>query len=296
MISCLKQRSVIFHTRHHSGVTAFRNFLFTDLPVKFTLKVSGSWATHEAHIPKSATDYIYSFSDLDIVTEREVDRFCESEIKATIHNVAYKSKILLNNISVRKAVEIKELWNINRYKIQGLDSIDADAFLGFWTIIGAIEAAILEKNCGGHPTSPTSYGFAKFFLKFLNNLCVINNYFPNCYYSAAIFMSRKCPSPEIFLAYGVKTGAITELSFDSANQLLSSEFLKILHSLIRSRETEQMILKVFNDVFKWHVYRKALPVDSYLQIGYDLATSELQKNVLTRAYQKFHCRKFQHEQ
>ena len=270
----------------------FKKFLFSTLPYKYGLKVSGSWALGEAHLPSKKDGLIFSFSDVDIVTMLELEQRHITMVSNKVKSLAYSCGLIIKNVSIRSGNEMMTLWNIRKLKhVTDRYTFAKDRFLAFWTVMAGIETAILEKVYASEPFPVLSYGLAKFFFKLSRNLCILKGNESICYYSIANAIYNLYPCSAITLAYKIKTGDLDELTTSDAKMLLSRRYINMVASQIYDEDMASIVVAICEHILSWHAYQKQLPISEYFEYANTLAGDSHLRDVLKRALEKYHSAK-----
>lgn len=188
---------------------AFGADLARTLEGRWQARLTGSWATSEAHLPPPLQGWVASFSDVDLVVPSNLSPFHRSAIVDTVVAYAVRACLSLARVSVRSKDEMDLLPHSAVWKKASRpNASDAKALLIFWTSISVVEAAILACRFPDRPEEARSYGMAKVFLTLVRNAQFLRGCSPPSYHALVQGLAR---SPELRrlanCAIAIKLGA-----------------------------------------------------------------------------------------
>ncbi len=190
-------RSVISHDLKH----VVQNELRADL--------YGSWAQAEGHLASSGDGGLTSFSDVDILVSRPVSHCEVRKIKNRILRLFATHRVQINKVSVRRAEDIRRLWNADTSIAVSNNIGLSERYMAFWAIVGIVEASIFADQVDS--LKSREYAFVKFYFKNLRNFISTKKSFCRFLsFNTRAFVRVPIREP-IERSYGIKLGLGPEL-------------------------------------------------------------------------------------
>ena len=229
----------------------------------FQARLTGSWATNEAHLPLPVGDRIYSLSDVDVLIDGPPTVDKSTSIVRSVLKLASWHGVEISKVSVRCRSEIDAFWNPCRVSALAENRLEAGHFLTFWALIGAIEA--LSSSPADSVRDGRAYVLIKFFFKLCRNVLLIQRRCPASYreLTTEVF-ARLIAHPGVLCAYAIKRGReITLSSTDCEAMLSDSNWEPLTDTLIDARSSD-LLANLRRDFRTWYGAGTSLDLESYL--------------------------------
>lgn len=203
-----------------------------DCERSFHVRLIGSWATGEAHMPPLSRGFAWSFSDIDLIAECRLSDDQKRQIRSHLFTKAQLSGVKFTRVSIRPLKAFSGLphachWNPS--ELQRLVRSDRNRVLCFWTAIAALEGAITLIGDKYHLRQEVaSYVIAKLFCTMVKNAALFDGEILTSYRDLCAWGNSKVSGLPMADLYAVKTGRLSVLSARSARILLGDGSLRRL--------------------------------------------------------------------
>ncbi len=244
-------RSVISHDLKH----VVQNELRADL--------YGSWAQAEGHLASSGDGGLTSFSDVDILVSRPVSHCEVRKIKNRILRLFATHRVQINKVSVRRAEDIRRLWNADTSIAVSNNIGLSERYMAFWAIVGIVEASIFADQVDSLKSREDA--FVKFYFKNLRNFISTKNRSADSYLSMTLERSLGVPIREpIERSYGIKLGLGPELRRTDIDAMLIFAPWGSPTSGDGQSLARETLSEVHENIAAWVFAKRAINVPRYL--------------------------------
>lgn len=240
-----------------------------------SLRLIGSWASNEPHLPPKINDWIHSFSDIDLIYGGVLRAHARSAIISQLHQAAESVQVHISTVSLRTHREMSALphaveWNLTDQSPSFMPN--AAQYLRFWTAISAIESAIRKYQHDEEDLSKVaSYCIAKFFFTLVRNIGILRALKFQSYVAISQWVNAEWKGLPFAEAYYIKIGSLTTLEATTAEQLIGTKAVERLlgHTSFSSETSTIAILA--RDLLNLLQHGKELRPLLYLQIAQECA-------------------------
>ena len=196
------------------------------------LRLTGSFATAEAHIPSASEGLVRSFSDIDLLSEQDLSAGSEHEISTNLLQSAARMGLSVSGVSIRSEALIAQLPHACDWREEALDEIlaaDSIALRRFWTAVAAIEGTIVVAKCKHRRTEEViAYVTAKFWFMLVKLAALMQGTILRSYRSMVDWSLLHWELLPVEHLFDIKVGDINTLMLDSAEMLFADEVLSDL--------------------------------------------------------------------
>jgi len=258
-----------------------------------SLRLIGSWATNEAHLPYSPDGLIESLSDIDLVNYKPITSSERKNIKEKIIRSANKSNLSLDSISIRCYEEMKELPHINKTRIrdQKFSSQEQKSkFLVFWTAVSCIENCIRIRKYNHYDQSALHwYSVTKFIFTLIRNIGFLTGLRFRSYLSLCNWISNKWKTIPHKKIYKIKTGFTSKLALDALEKIIGNSVVENILKDYQFCGAINTICRFAEQHFDLMKGKNQLQPDTFFSIGRKVAWGKPLNEVL--AYEMSKLRK-----
>ena len=248
----------------------------------YGLRLVGSCATGEMHLPVRRDGVIRSMSDVDLIALRNLTQHQRRHICKTIQDAGAKFGLQFSGVSIRAQSDFVGLPHSCLWRPSGLDGLlrtDRDAVLCFWTTIAVIESAITAiRNRQLPERQVKAYAVAKFFYTLARNLALLDRQILRSYRDLSHWISARIPHAPSIELLGVKTGTSRSLSPQAVEVLFGDSTLQILLG-----SSERMVA-MCHDVARY--YYGSVPLDACLYTRLASSTAPDEKCLSIAYYER----------
>ncbi|MBI5686101.1 MAG: hypothetical protein HZC54_13595 [Verrucomicrobia bacterium] len=197
-----------------------------------SLRVGGSWASGEPHLPAVCGGWIHSLSDIDLVLVNDLAVSERGGIISHIQGEAKQARVRLAGISMKKQHGVTD--SLHPAEVRPTDEnnrcqLDPVYYLHFWSAISSFECSIRERRFGmENRRCVASYSASKFFFTLLRNIGVLRGHRFQSYAALSRWAKALWTELPVCEAYDIKVGNIPELSDVVVEGLIGKDTVRLV--------------------------------------------------------------------